>query len=97
MARHHACGVVPAAACGIARKRGNAAAHAALGLHMDAQGQVNMDSDQQLSAPEDWAEHERTYRGFVKGVVVFTAHVFVILLFLAWVFAGNFNVPAAAG
>ena len=22
---------------------------------------------------EDWAEHERTYRGFVKGVVIFTA------------------------
>ena len=63
---------------------------------MDAQGQVNMASDQQLTAREDWAEHERTYRGFVKGVVVFTAHVFVILLVLAWVFAGSFNVPPAA-
>lgn len=42
---------------------------------------------------ENWAEHERTYRGFVKGVVIFTAHVFVILLILAWVFADSFNVP----
>jgi len=42
---------------------------------------------------EDWQEHERTYRGFVKGVVLFTAHVFVILLILAWVFADSFNVP----
>jgi Bacterial aa3 type cytochrome c oxidase subunit IV len=42
---------------------------------------------------EIWAEHERTYRGFVKGVVIFTAHVFVILLILAWVFSGSFNVP----
>jgi len=42
---------------------------------------------------ENWAEHERTYRGFVKGVVIFTAHVFAILLILAWVFADSFNVP----
>jgi Bacterial aa3 type cytochrome c oxidase subunit IV len=45
------------------------------------------------TAEENWAEHERTYRGFVKGVVIFTAHVFVILLILAWVFADSFNVP----
>jgi hypothetical protein len=55
-----------------------------------------MDSDHQLTAQHDWTEHERTYRGFVKGVVVFAAHVFVILLFLAWVFADSFNVPPAA-
>jgi hypothetical protein len=49
--------------------------------------------DAPATVPEDWAEHERTYRGFVKGVVIFTAHVFVILLILAWVFADSFNVP----
>ena len=42
---------------------------------------------------ENWAEHERTYRGFVKGVVIFSAHVFVILLILAWVFSDSFNLP----
>jgi len=45
------------------------------------------------AANADWAEHERTYRGFVKGVVIFSAHVFVILLILAWVFSDSFNVP----
>ena len=45
------------------------------------------------TAQENWAEHERTYRGFVKGVFIFTAHVFVILLILAWVFSDSFNVP----
>ena len=44
----------------------------------------------------DWAEHEHTYRGFVKGVVLFTAHVFVILLILAWVFSDAFNTPPVA-
>ncbi len=52
---------------------------------------VNVDAPP--TAEETWAEHERTYRGFVKGVVIFTAHVFVILLILAWVFADSFNVP----
>lgn len=50
-------------------------------------------SEQSSSAAHDWAEHERTYHGFVKGVVIFTAHVFVILLILAWMFADSFNVP----
>jgi len=49
--------------------------------------------DAASTAKENWVEHERTYRGFVKGVVIFTAHVFVILLILAWVFADSFNVP----
>jgi len=47
-------------------------------------------------APADWAEHERTYRGFVQGVVLFTAHVFIILLILAWVFSDAFNTPPVA-
>ena len=71
--------------------------HAALGLQSRIKVWQTMASpEQQPTAQEDWAEHERTYRGFVKGVVVFTAHVFVILLLLAWVFADSFNVPAAA-
>ena len=49
--------------------------------------------EQSSTSAHDWAEHERTYRGFVKGVVIFTAHVFVILLILAWMFADSFNVP----
>jgi hypothetical protein len=49
--------------------------------------------DQSSTAKDDWAEHVRTYRGFVTGVVVFTAHVAVILLILAWVFADSFNTP----
>ena len=43
--------------------------------------------DQALSKSNDWAEHERTYRGFVKGVLIFAAHVFLILLILAWRFS----------
>jgi len=49
--------------------------------------------DRPSRSEQDWQEHEQTYRGFVKGVVIFTAHVFVILLILAWVFADSFNVP----
>jgi hypothetical protein len=40
---------------------------------------------------DDWAEHERTYKGFVRGVLLFAAHVLIILLILAWVFSGSFN------
>ena len=46
---------------------------------------------------EDWAEHERTYKGFVKGVIVFVAHAFVVLLILAWVFSDSFNTPPITG
>lgn len=49
------------------------------------------------SSQDDWAEHERTYRGFVKGVVLFAAHALIILLVLAWVFADSFNTPSIAG
>jgi hypothetical protein len=34
---------------------------------------------------EDDARHEATYRAFVKGVALFTAHTAVILLVLAYV------------
>jgi hypothetical protein len=33
---------------------------------------------------EDDARHEATYKAFVKGVVLFTVHVVVILLLLAY-------------
>lgn len=46
------------------------------------------------TAPHDWAEHQRTYRGFVKGVFIFAAHVLVILLVLAWVFSGSLSTPS---
>ena len=45
------------------------------------------------TAQEDWAEHERTYKGFVKGVFIFAAHVLVILLILAWVFSDSLSTP----
>ena len=46
---------------------------------------------------EDWAEHERTYRGFVKGVLLFAAHVLVVLLVLAWVFSDSLGTPSISG
>jgi hypothetical protein len=44
---------------------------------------------------EDWSEHARTYRWFVRGVVLFAGHVLVILLILAWVFADEMGASAA--
>lgn len=32
----------------------------------------------------DYRAHLQAYRGFVRGIVVFTAHVFVILALLAY-------------
>jgi len=47
-----------------------------------------------IPTAEDFAEHEQTYRNFVKGVFLFAAHVLVILIILAWVFADRFgNAP----
>jgi uncharacterized protein HemY len=43
---------------------------------------------------DDWAAHERTYKGFVTGVIIFAAHALVILLILAWVFSDSFNTPS---
>jgi hypothetical protein len=53
--------------------------------------------DETPAPREDWAEHERTYKGFVKGVIVFVAHAFIVLLILAWVFSDSFNTPPITG
>jgi aa3 type cytochrome c oxidase subunit IV len=45
---------------------------------------------------EDWAEHQRTYKGFVRGVLLFAAHVLVILLILAWVFSDSLGTTPVA-
>ena len=43
-----------------------------------------------ISAPgEEWAEHERTYKYFVRGVILFAAHALIVLLILAWVFSDS--------
>jgi hypothetical protein len=39
--------------------------------------------DQSSSTTNDWAEHERTYRGLVKAVFIFAPHVLLILPILA--------------
>jgi hypothetical protein len=55
-------------------------------------------SPNEASAPQDdWVEHERTYKGFVRGVIIFAAHVLVVLLILGWVFSDSFNTPAVTG
>jgi Bacterial aa3 type cytochrome c oxidase subunit IV len=46
---------------------------------------------------EDFVEHEQTYRHFVKGIFIFAAHVLVILLILAWVFADRFGSTPLTG
>jgi hypothetical protein len=46
---------------------------------------------------EDWAEHQRTYRWFVRGVFVFAAHVLVVLLILAWVFTDSLGAAPPIG
>jgi Bacterial aa3 type cytochrome c oxidase subunit IV len=48
---------------------------------------------QNSAAQDDWAEHERTYRAFVKGVLIFAAHILVVLLVLAWVFSDSLSTP----
>jgi Bacterial aa3 type cytochrome c oxidase subunit IV len=55
--------------------------------------------DQPIDQPSstDWAEHERTYRGFVKGVFIFAAHVLLILLVLAWIFSASLGASPIAG
>ena len=46
------------------------------------------------SAQDDWAEHTRTYRGFVIGVILFALHALAILLILAWVFSDSLSTPS---
>ena len=48
------------------------------------------------TAQEDWAEHQRTYKLFVRGVLLFAAHALVILLILAWVFSDSLGTPPVA-
>jgi len=50
-----------------------------------------------VTSYEDFAEHQRTYRYFVRGVFLFAAHVLVILLILAWVFADRFGSAPLTG
>jgi len=38
---------------------------------------------------DEYREHSKTYRWFVRGVVIFTAHAAVILLVLAYVFSAD--------
>jgi aa3 type cytochrome c oxidase subunit IV len=40
---------------------------------------------------DDFAEHRRTYHGFVMGATIFAGHVLAILLILGWVFSGSFG------
>jgi len=40
---------------------------------------------------DDFAEYQRAYRGFVKGVVIFAAHVLAVLMILSWVVSGSFG------
>jgi hypothetical protein len=55
------------------------------------------DSGQASAHQDDWTEHQRTYKGFVRGVVLFAAHVLVVLLILGWVFSDSFNTPSVTG
>ena len=43
--------------------------------------------DHDAERQEDCANHQRTYRAFVRGVVLVTAHAAVILLVRAFFFA----------
>jgi len=53
-----------------------------------------MAEQEHVPSGDDFVAHEETYRHFVKGVFLFAAHVLVILLILAWVFADRFgNAP----
>ena len=45
---------------------------------------------------EDWTEHQRTYKGLVRGVFLFAAHVLVILLNLAWMFSDSLGATPVA-
>ena len=48
-------------------------------------------SAQSHQAEDEFEEHERTYRAFVRGVIIFTAHVFAVLLILAYIFVAQFG------
>jgi hypothetical protein len=62
------------------------------------QSEASVDpANRELRAGTDYPEHARTYRKFVTGVLLFAAHVLVILLILAWVFSGSFGTTPLAG
>jgi hypothetical protein len=49
-----------------------------------------MDTQLQTESPEqDWQYHERTYKWFVRGTLLFAAHALVILLILGYIFSDN--------
>jgi hypothetical protein len=55
---------------------------------------MDSQSRNETSQQDDWAEHQRTYKVFVRGVTIFAAHVLVVLLVLAWVFSGSLSTPS---
>jgi hypothetical protein len=46
---------------------------------------------------DDWTEHVKTYRWFVRGVLLFAGHALIVLLILAWFFGGEMGAVAFAG
>ena len=56
-----------------------------------------MAENEHVPTAEDFAAHQETYKHFVKGVLLFAAHVLVILLILAWVFADRFGTAPLTG
>ena len=56
-----------------------------------------MAEHEHVPTAEDFAAHQETYKHFVKGVLLFAAHVLVILLILAWVFADRFGTAPLTG
>ena len=55
-------------------------------------------SPERIASPEpkdaypevDLAEHQKTYRWFVRGALLFAAHVAVVLLVLGYIFSDSF-------
>jgi hypothetical protein len=48
-------------------------------------------------SPEEFAEHERTYQAFVKGVFAVAVLALLFLLILAWTFSDSFGMPELSG
>jgi hypothetical protein len=74
--------------------QGRAAHPQVLGLAREAEHRVYKKRSPRMAADTEtvlreaeYSEHLRTYRGFVKGVVLFAAHALVILLLLYYFFA----------
>jgi hypothetical protein len=57
-----------------------------------AAGQTGMSADIDEAAPEiDMAERRKVYRWFVRGTLLFAAHVLAVLLVLGYVFSDGFG------